>query len=70
MKVYFDAVEQVALGLAAETVRLDITDKTQEEQDAILASLKDYMNLNGSTNIFTKHYCYHDEGRLCEVEVV
>ena len=66
MRIYQEAQEQ-GIG-ETEFVRLDVTDKTQAERDAILVSLKDFMT--GVTSVFTKHTCYHDEGKSCQSEVV
>ena len=69
MRIYLEAHEQVTKGQEAETFRLDVTDKSQTEQDAILAKLKEVMA--GLTCVFTRHDCYHTEGgRLCEVQEV
>jgi len=64
MRIYLEAVEQT--DDVAEFVRLDITDKTEQEQAGILTALKDYMS--GVNAIFSKHYCYHDENKACVAE--
>lgn len=65
MRIYLESYEQGEIGTDLERVSLDVTDKTQAERDAILVSLKDFMNMNGSTNVFRLHDCYHDEGKSC-----
>ena len=65
MRIYLEANET-----EGEFVRLDVTDKTQAEQDAILVSLKDFMT--GVTCVFSRHWCWHDgtpgNHPLCEWE--
>jgi hypothetical protein len=63
MRTYLEARELAVGGQEAEFVRLDVTGKTQEEQDTILANLKDYMT--GLTCSFAKHQCPHDTGGAC-----
>lgn len=66
MRIYLESLEQVAWGQEAEFVRLDVTGKSQAEQDAILTQLKDFMT--GLTCVFTRHYCYHDIKGSCTSE--
>ncbi len=68
MRVYLEAREQVGLEVEPEFVRIDVTGKTSQEQSDILTSLKDFMS--GITCIFSRHYCYHDDGKICASEVV
>lgn len=71
MRTYLEALEQIAFGADAEFVRIDVTGKSQAERNDILIKLKDFMNDNGSVNVFTKHSCNHDTGGIsCVSEVV
>ena len=68
MRTYFDANEQVADGIVPDFIRLDITDKSQAVQDAILTKMKAHPA--GQTFVFTKHTHLHEEGLSCTSEVV
>ncbi len=70
MRLYLEAKEIAEEG--GEFVRLDVTDKTQAEQDSILTALKDFMS--GLSCNFIKHSCWHDgtpgQHPLCQTEAV
>ncbi len=55
-RIYLEALEQVTE--EAEFIRLDVTNKTQAEQDDIIIKLKDFMT--GITCTFQRHNCPHD----------
>ncbi len=66
MRIYLEAHEQTNDN--PEFVRIDVTGKSKGEQDAILVSLKDFMD--GVNCVFSRHFCYHDTGgRNCESEL-
>lgn len=66
MRIYLEAAEQGDID--PEFIRLDVTGKSQAEQDSILTSLKDFMA--GLSCKFTKHFCPHDFGGACNAEDV
>lgn len=70
MRVYLEAVEKVQ-GEEAEVsegdfIRIDVSEFNEAD------ALKDLMKLlvSGKKYVIQKHYCRHDEGGACAVEVL
>lgn len=68
MRKYLEATEIVEANQEAEFIRADITDKTEQETTAIRQAIEDVMK--GLVYTLSKHYCYHDEGGSCRVELI
>uniref|UniRef100_A0A6M3L3Q1 Uncharacterized protein n=1 Tax=viral metagenome TaxID=1070528 RepID=A0A6M3L3Q1_9ZZZZ len=69
MRKYYEALEIVSMDEEIESVRIDITDMTDEEKATTLAAIKDIMS--GKTYKLTEHICYHDgipPNKSCEVK--
>jgi len=70
MRIYLEALEQTEHRSEPETeidfIRLDATNKDENE---VLNDLKSLLDPN-KKYIIRKHYCKHEEGLPCEVEVL
>lgn len=70
MRIYLEAIEippeEAPADYTPEFIRLDATGKNEAD---VLRDLK--MLLNPEKHyVVQKHYCYHDEGKPCRVEVI
>ena len=70
MRIYLEAIEKreniEEEGEELDFIRLDATDKDEQEVLNYLKSLLDPTK----HYIIRKHYCKHDEGLPCEVEIL
>ena len=66
MRVYLEASELVVEPVEPEFIRIDITDKTEAEIEAIQLDIKAIME--GKQYQLVKHQCHHDTGELCEAD--
>jgi len=70
MRIYLEAIEKreniEGEGEELDFIRLDATDKDEQE---VLNDLKSLLDPNKSYTI-RKHYCKHEEGLPCEVEIL
>ena len=67
MRLYYEALEIVPEDEAAEFIRADITDMTDEEKVDVLQAIRDVMARK--TYGLTEHRCFHGESppRKCEI---
>ena len=64
MRYYYEAHENVDdFEISPEFIRIDITDMTESEKDAVLADIKSIMS--GKDYRLEYHQCGHDEGKSC-----
>jgi len=63
MRQYLEVEEIVGFNEPFEFIRVDITDKTDAEIQAIWTAIEDIMK--GKTYRLTRHDCGHDEGKSC-----
>lgn len=69
MRIYLEALEKIENATEVgelDFIRLDATDKNEDE---VLEDLKSLLNLDKSY-IIRRHYCKHEEGLPCEVEIL
>ena len=70
MRIYLEAIEKRENieegGGELDFIRLDTTDKDEQE---VLDDLKSLLDPQ-KHYIIRKHYCKHDEGLPCEVEIL
>lgn len=69
MKLYLECLEILPLGstFEAEFIRADITDKSVTDVVGIKLLLTNIMV--GVPFRMTRHYCYHDENKVCIMEL-
>ena len=71
MKLFLEAYEIITLddiGEEVESIRADITDKSEAEREFIKNDIKDIML--GIPCRLIKHHCGHDEGKACWTELI
>ena len=69
MRIYLEALEKAESNsedTELDFIRLDATDKNEDE---VLEDLKSLLNPDKSY-IIRRHYCKHEEGLPCEVEIL
>ena len=69
MRIYLEAFEEAesnAEDAELDFIRLDATNKNEDE---VLEDLKSLLDPDKSY-IIRKHYCRHEEGLPCEVEIL
>jgi len=71
MRIYLELIE--ALGEAAaeepDFIRVDVTEWSGDDIDAAINLLLDQAKAYEHFTL-QKHYCYHEEGEPCHVEVI
>ena len=63
---FYEANERVSMGETPDTIRAEITGKTQVEADEILAQVKSIMV--GLNYRLVLHTCLHESGGACITE--
>jgi len=65
MRLYLEAMEIVKGDFEAEFIRADVTGYSDSEIDDVKRAIAAVMADKGYS--LWLHYCYHDEGKSCEV---
>jgi len=70
MRVYYECFEALPEDTTEEPdfVRMDITDKSEDERAEILDAIKE--QFESKKYMLRLHYCKHEEYKPCEVEVI
>ena len=70
MRLYYECTEVLPEDSMEEPdfVRMDITDKSEDERAEILDAIKE--QFDGKKYMLQLHYCRHDEYKPCVVEVI
>lgn len=70
MRLYYECIELLPEDSMEEPdfVRIDITDKSEDEKKEILSAIKE--QFAGKKYMLRLHYCKHEEQELCVVEVM
>ena len=68
MRLYYEALELLQENNEPEFIRADITALTNAEREEALIAIKDIMV--GKDYKLTKHLCFHDECKGCEVKEI
>jgi len=67
MRIYLELYE-VSEG-ESDFIRIYVTNWSDEDIEEALNLLKEHAK-NYSSYVIQKHYCYHDEGGSCSVEII
>jgi len=51
-------------------IRIDVTDYSREDLDEALDALRELADASYKHYTIQLHYCYHDVGGVCRVEVI
>lgn len=69
MRYYYEALENVKDEVTTpDFIRIDITDMTEPERDAVITSIKSIMS--GKDYRLDYHECGHNENKGCKTEVL
>ena len=68
MRIYLELLE-ITESEEPDFIRIDITDWSDEDIEEAINLLREHAQ-NYSSCVIQKHYCYHDEGRSCSVEII
>jgi len=71
MRIYLELTEILPEGFTEEAdfIRIDITNWGKEDVDTAIELLKEHARVY-EHYVIQVHYCYHEEGKPCSVEVV
>jgi len=69
MRLYYECIEVLPEDTTEpDFVRIDITDKSEDEKKEILSAIKE--QFEGKKYMLRLHYCKHEEHEPCVVEVI
>jgi hypothetical protein len=69
MRVYLELIE-VTEAEEADFIRIDVTEWSSEDIEEAVELLREHARAAYTSYILQKHYCHHDEGKQCAVDIV
>ena len=66
MRLFLEIEEIVEPPLIGQSIRVEV--KSEEEAEQVLQQLKQFFT--GKKYVVKLHYCYHEEGKPCEVKII
>jgi len=71
LRVYLELIEQLNMEFSGEAdfIRVDVTGWSDGDVEEALSLLKEISN-SYEHYVLQKHFCRHDEGEACTVEVI
>jgi len=69
MRLYLELVE-IAEAEEADFIRIDVTEWSSEDIEEAVELLRKHARSTYTSYVIQRHFCYHDEGKPCAVDVV
>ena len=66
MKLFLEIEEIAEAPLIGQSIRVEV--RNEEEAEQVLEQLRQFFT--GKKYIAKLHYCYHEEGKPCEIKVI
>ena len=69
MRLYLELIE-VTEAEEADFIRIDVTEWSSEDIEEAVELLREHTRATYTSYIIQRHFCYHDENKLCVVDII